>query len=201
MPPGPVHRAGGHIPGRDDPGDDAPGDAAPGDAAPGDDAGRAEGSDEEGLLEVGHIVKPHGLRGEVIVSLTTNRDERVAPGSRLCAGGRRLRVDRSAPHRGRYIVSFEGVTDIDAAEELRGATLSAPPLDDPDVLWVHEMIGCQVEDVGGRPLGTVEAVEANPASDLLALGTGVLIPLRFVVGFEPGALITVDVPDGLVDLV
>ena len=32
------------------------------------------------LLGVGRIVKPHGLRGDVIVSLSTNRDERVAPG-------------------------------------------------------------------------------------------------------------------------
>jgi 16S rRNA processing protein RimM len=156
--------------------------------------------EEQGLLEVGHVVKPHGLRGDVIVSLTSNRDERVAPGSRLISGERELRVDRSAPHRGRFIVSFDGVTGIDAAEELRGAELFAPPLDDPDVLWVHEMIGCRVEDVSGRPLGTVEAVEANPASDLLVLENGVLIPLRFVVSSEPGALITVDVPDGLVDL-
>jgi 16S rRNA processing protein RimM len=153
------------------------------------------------LLEVGHVVKPHGLRGEVIVALTTNRDERLEPGAVLRAGRRELRVERAAPHRGRFIVSFGGVTGIDAAEELRGAELSAPPLDDPDVLWVHELIGCRVEDVSGRSLGTVEAIEANPASDLLVLESGVLIPLRFVVSSEPGALITVDVPDGLVDLV
>jgi 16S rRNA processing protein RimM len=152
------------------------------------------------LLEVGHVVKPHGLRGEVIVWLTTNRAERLEPGAVLRAGERELRVERAAPHRGRFIVSFEGVTGIDAAEELRGTELLALPLEDPDVLWVHEMIGCPVEDVSGRPLGTVEAIEANPASDLLVLENGVLIPLNFVVRSEPGVLIIVDVPDGLVDL-
>ena len=35
------------------------------------------------LLEIGRIGKPHGLRGEVSVSLTTDREERVAPGSTL----------------------------------------------------------------------------------------------------------------------
>jgi ribosomal 30S subunit maturation factor RimM len=35
------------------------------------------------FLHVGEIVKPHGLRGDVIVSLATNRTERVAPGSVL----------------------------------------------------------------------------------------------------------------------
>jgi 16S rRNA processing protein RimM len=166
--------------------------------------GRSPGEHDPGeqdleLLEVGRIVKPHGLRGEVIVALSTNREERVAPGSVLVAGDRELRVERSAPHRGRFIVTFEGVSGIDAAEELRDVGLFAPPLDDPDVLWVHEMIGSQVEDGGGRLLGTVEAVQANPASDLLVLETGVLIPLRFVVSCEPGERITVDVPDGLVD--
>lgn len=157
--------------------------------------------DETPMLEVGSIVKPHGLRGEVIVALTTNREERVAPGAVLRADGRELRVERSSPHRGRFIVSFEGVTGIDAAEELRDLRLFAPPIDDPGVLWVHEMIGARVEDVDGRRLGTVEAVQANPASDLLVLDSGALIPLRFVVNSDPGAVITVDVPAGLVDLV
>ncbi len=145
-------------------------------------------------------MKPHGLRGDVIVTLTTNRPERLAPGSVLRAGDRELRVDRSAPHQGRFIVSFAGVEGIDGAEALRGARLSAAPLDDPDVLWVHELIGCPVEDVAGRPLGTVEAVEANPASDLMVLEDGVLIPLAFVVSAGRGQAIVVDVPDGLVDL-
>ncbi len=161
-----------------------------------DEAGGSPGA----LLEVGHIVKPHGLRGDVVVALTTNRHERVGPGSVLRAGDRELRVDRAAPHRGRFIVSFEGVTGIDGAEALRGTVLAAAPLDDPDSLWVHELIGCVVEDTGGRTLGTVESVEANPASDLLVLEDGVLVPLTFVVSTEPGQRILVDVPDGLVDL-
>jgi 16S rRNA processing protein RimM len=151
------------------------------------------------LLGVGRIVRPHGLRGEVIVSLSTNRDERVMPGSRLRSGERELEVVRSTPHRGRFIVGFAGVTTLEAAEELRDAELLALPIDDPGVLWVHEMIGSRVVDVGGRALGLVKEVEANPASDLLVLEDGTLIPLRFVVSSEPGEVITVDVPDGLVE--
>jgi 16S rRNA processing protein RimM len=157
-------------------------------------------SEDQTWLEVGRIIKPHGLRGELIVALTTNRPERVALGSVLRSGERELRVERSSPHRGRFIVSFEGVVGIDAAEALRDAELFAAPLDDPDALWVHQLIGSRVEDVNGRLLGTVEAVEANPASDLLVLEDGVLIPLAFVVTSEPGQPVIVDVPDGLVDL-
>ncbi len=46
----------------------------------------------------------------------------------------------------------------------------------------------------------MDSVEANPASDLLVLDGGGLIPLRFVVGSSPGERVTVDVPDGLLDL-
>jgi len=156
---------------------------------------------EAALLQVGYLVKPHGLRGDVIVSLTTNREERVAPGSELTTSdGRRLRVVRSSPHQGRFIVTFHGINGIDEADALRATELFAPPLEDPDALWVHELIGARVVDTTGTPLGTVEGVEANPASDLLVLEGGVLIPLRFVVDSEPGVRVTVDVPDGLFDL-
>ena len=153
------------------------------------------------MLGVGAIVKPHGLGGDVIVKLTTNRDERVDRGVVLTAqAGREFRVVRSSSHRGRFIVTFEGVSGIDEAEALRGTQLFAPPLEDPDELWVHELIGARVEDTSGTVLGTVDGVQANPASDLLVLDGGALIPLRFVVGNEPGVRVTVDIPDGLLDL-
>ncbi len=153
------------------------------------------------MLGVGSIVKPHGLQGDVIVALSTNRDERVEPGAALTAeDGRELRVVRSSSHRGRFIVTFEGVSGIDAAEALRGTALFAPPIEDPDEIWVHDLLGARVEDVTGRVLGTVAGVQANPASDLLVLDGGALIPLRFVVGSDPGVRVTVAIPDGLLEL-
>jgi 16S rRNA processing protein RimM len=173
---------------------------APGDGADGA-GGAPDAPTSAPLLGVGRIVKPHGLRGDVIISLTTNRDERVVPGSVLrAADGRSFTIARSSPHRGRYIVTLDGVNGIDAAEALRDTALFAPPLDDPDALWVHDLIGSVVVDVHGTELGTVSAVEANPASDLLVLAGGGLIPLRFVTGSEPGVRVTVDIPDGLLDV-
>lgn len=147
---------------------------------------------------MGRVTKPHGIKGEVVVDLVTDRLERVAPGSVLTAGSRSLQVTASRPHQGKHLVSFAGVTDRTAAEALRGAVLTAPPLDDPDVLWVHDLIGLEVVDTDGARLGTVTAVEANPASDLLVLDGGGLVPLRFLVEEAPGRL-TVEVPPGLLD--
>src|SRR4051794_40448831 len=151
------------------------------------------------MLEVGRIVKPHGIKGEVIVDLVTDRDERMAVGSVLQSGDRRFEIEASTPHLGRWIVQFAGVPDRTAAEQLRGLVLSAEPLADPDALWIHELIGSEVVDTSGAALGRVVSVEANPASDLLVLDGGGLVPLRFVTDHQPGR-ITVDPPEGLFDL-
>jgi 16S rRNA processing protein RimM len=149
-------------------------------------------------LEVGRVGRAHGIRGEVAVTLTTDRLERVAPGAVLWAGPRRLEVRSSRPHQGRHLVAFEGVADRTTAEALHGAVLAAEPLDDPGTLWVHELVGAEVVAPDGTRLGAVTAVEANPASDLLVLDGGGLVPLTFLVRAEAGRLV-VDLPAGLLD--
>ena len=148
------------------------------------------------LLEVGRVAKPHGLRGEVVVALSTNRPERVAAGAVLHLDAGPLTVTSSRPHQHRHIVRFDGVDTREAAEALHGQVLRAEPLEDPDALWVHELIGSTVVDQHGAEHGTVTEVEVNPASDLLVLEGGALVPLTFVVERGDGR-ITVDVPDGL----
>jgi len=152
------------------------------------------------VLEVGRIVKAHGIRGEVIVDLISNRpDLRLAPGSRLSSPRGELEVLTSTPHQGRWIVAFRGVEDRNAAETYRGTPLSAEPIDGDDgTLWVHELIGSEVFDLAGRSYGPVEAVEANPASDLLVLSGDRLVPLVFVKTKLPGRVV-IDPPAGLLD--
>ena len=143
-------------------------------------------------------MKPHGLKGEVVVELTTNRTERVAPGTVLATDRGPLTVVRSSPFQNRWIVQFEGVASREDADALRNVVLRAEPLEDPDALWVHELIGAVVVDTAGTELGRVDAVEANPASDLLVLDGGGLVPLTFVVSQEQGRVV-VDPPAGLLD--
>ena len=152
------------------------------------------------MLEVGRIVKAHGIRGEVIVDLVSNRpDLRLAPGSVLSTERGDLEVLTSTPHQNRWIVAFRGVEDRNAAEAWRGVVLTAEPIaGDADTLWVHELIGSEVFDLDGRPYGPVEAVEANPASDLLVLSGDRLVPLVFVKHRLPGRVV-IDPPPGLLD--
>jgi len=152
------------------------------------------------LLEVGRIVKPHGIRGEVIVDLSTNRTERLDAGNVLSSDAGDMEVLHSSPHQHRWIVAFRGVEDRNRAEELRGTVLRAEPLEaegDDDTLWVHELIGAEMYDTEGRFYGTVDEVEANPASDLLVIGKA-LVPLTFVVDQQEGRVV-IDPPAGLIE--
>jgi 16S rRNA processing protein RimM len=97
-------------------------------------------------------------------------------------------------------VSFAGVLSREDAEELQGLVLHAEPLDDPDELWVHELIGSPVQSVDGSSVGVVEAVQANPASDLLVLDGGALVPVLFVVERRDDGTVVIDPPEGLLDL-
>lgn len=148
------------------------------------------------LLEVGRIGRAHGLAGEVTVRLVSNRPERLAPGSVLTTDRGPLEVVSSRPHRDRYLVAFAGIAGRDQATELTGLALRAEPLEDPEELWVHELIGARVIDQSGADRGEVTGVVSNPASDLLELDDGSLVPVRFVTAAEPGR-IEVEAPDGL----
>lgn len=153
------------------------------------------------LLEVGRITKPHGVRGEVLVALSSDRTSRLDPGSVLITDRGPLTVVSSSRHQDRWIVQFEGFTDRDQVEGWRGVSLSAEPIedDDADALWVYELIGAEVVLVDGTPVGTVASVQSNPASDLLVLDSGGLVPVVFVTDHAPGR-VTIDPPEGLLEL-
>jgi 16S rRNA processing protein RimM len=153
-------------------------------------------------LLVGRVTKAHGLRGEVLVQLLSSEAEaRLAPGAQLdTAAGAPLRVEAARPHHDRWIVQFEGVRSREAAEALRGTELLGEPLEVPDALWVHELVGAVVVDTAGEACGTVAAVVANPADDLLELDGGALVPVTFVVGWDDDGRLVIDPPAGLLDL-
>ncbi len=138
----------------------------------------------------------------MLVLLTTERTSRLDPGARLETERGPLTVVRSARHQDRWIVQFEGFTDRSQVEDWRGVVLRAEPLDqaeDDAIFWVHELVGAAVLLLDGTEVGVVTEVEGNPASDLLVLDSGALVPVVFISSQEPGR-ITIDPPEGLFDL-
>lgn len=117
------------------------------------------------LVLVGRVVKPQGRHGEVAVECFSDREERFPTLRRVFAGrpgsdeSREMRVERAWPHKGRFVLKLEGIDSIDVAETLRDLELRIPedellPL--PEGSWYHhQIVGLQVFDEQGEPLGSV----------------------------------------------
>lgn len=152
------------------------------------------------ILEVGRILRAHGVHGEVVVRFTSDREERRAVGAVVQGPGGPLTLERARhPPGGDWVVKYAEIADRDTAETMHGAVLRAEAICDPDELWVHELLGSVVVDQEGRERGTVSEVHEGSAADLLLLDTGHLVPVTFVVGKQPGRVL-VDTPEGLFDI-
>jgi 16S rRNA processing protein RimM len=154
----------------------------------------------DGLLEVGRIGKAHGVRGDLFLSLTSDLVQRREVGAQLIifdsSGKRTLTITSSRPQQDRWVVHFEGIDDRNAAEKLTNKFLYAAPIDGAEGLWVHQLIGSEVEDTSGVSWGICTGVLNNPAHDLLELESGVLIPMPFVLSCDEGITV-IDPPAGL----
>ena len=160
----------------------------------------SRGPAPEGLLEIGRVSKAHGLQGEVVVTITSDRPERTVAGAVWFLDAGPVRVRSIRAHQHRWIARLEGVGTREAADALHGQVLRGEPIADDDALWVHELVGALVATPDGRTWGHVAAVLANPASDLLELDDGTLVPSVFVA--DPSGLpvrVVVDPPPGLLD--
>ena len=119
-------------------------------------------------IEIGKIVAPQGLKGEVRVYPNTDFPDRfLEPGKRwLFSPGDKepqavdLLQGRYLSNKGLYIVKLAGVETVDRAEALRGSLLMVPENDRPPLedgeYHVRDLIGLQVflQD-SGELVGTV----------------------------------------------
>jgi 16S rRNA processing protein RimM len=166
-------------------------------------------------LVVGRIVRPHGLRGEVMVETLTDAPDRFTPGTSLGAGDpdsgalRTVTIATARSHTGRLLLTFEGLADRESADALRGELLSIPFAEarelGPDEFWPHQLVGLSVVAADGEPVGAVAEVQPGAAHDLLSVqrpdGSTALIPAVaaiVTVDLEAGRVTLADLP-GLID--
>lgn len=135
---------------------------------------RSSGVPASGLVVIGHIGAPHGVRGEVRVRPETDFPERFAGLRRafLVRDGRAepVTVTGARVHGETVLLTLDGVGDRTAAAALRGAALAVArdavvPLG-PDAFYVFEIVGLRVRSEDGRPLGAVAEVMRGPAHDV-----------------------------------
>lgn len=152
----------------------------------------------KGLLHVGRVGRPHGVKGETYVDVFSAHPQRIAAGSRWFIAGQWYVVERCRPQGQRWLVSFDALFDRNAAERLTNRDVYAEPIDDPEVVWVHELIGREVRDTAGVVYGRCVAVIDNPAHPIMELEGGALVPTPFIVAHDDASVV-IDPPEGLFD--
>lgn len=165
------------------------------------------------LVEVGRLIKAHGIKGDLLTqSLTDFPELRFAVGTKLqLANQQFLTVTKFAEHSGRLLLHFEEIVDRTAAEQAAGSLLYAevdetelPP--EPGKYFDRQLIGLLVSTNEGDVIGKIVDVLHLPAQDVLVMnmhGKEVLIP--FVDPIVPVVdlaqnMITINPPVGLLEV-
>jgi 16S rRNA processing protein RimM len=136
---------------------------------------------DDRMLIVGTIRKPHGIRGELVVELETDRPDAVfVPGRSLRLGDAQgrpsdgvLTVERARPFKGGLLVRTAEHQRLDeAVQALRGRTLllassEVSPLDEDEV-FLHDLVGLTAV-AEGQKVGVVVDVTSLPSGLLLVV--------------------------------
>lgn len=133
--------------------------------------------DPPDYLSVGRVVRPHGVRGAIVVEANKDTIRSVRPSAQVYLGENKtpatVRTIRS--HRGRFIIRLVGCQDRDAAEAWRGVEIFIPfgdvePLAE-DEYYYWQMIGLSVQTEAGRRLGRLESIIETGANDVYQVRT------------------------------
>jgi 16S rRNA processing protein RimM len=172
-------------------------------------------ADWDQMVLVGRIARPHGIRGQVIVTPETDFvEDRFRSGATFWTQSARgtevLKVTSARVQNGRPVIGFEGFEKIEDVERLAGLDLRVPedsllPLE-AGAYYVHDLVGCAVETISGEPVGEVKRVEGGAGASVLSVEGRrgeVLVPLAADICLEvdiAGRRIRINPPEGLLEL-
>ena len=142
----------------------------------------AEGPSQEktgGLVDVGRITGVHGIAGEIKVESLTDFPERFNPGSCLLLelpdGGRgKTTIQTSRVHKGRFLLTLDGIADRTAAESLRGGVLKIAE-EEIKKLPAGEYYRFQLQ---GLTVVTDEDRELGQIVEIMATGSNLVLVVR-----------------------
>lgn len=123
---------------------------------------------------MGRVGRPHGLDGSFVVEDASEDPQRFEPGSTLLVEGEPVEVVERKQAGGRLVIRLDRRVDRGAALEVRRDALPEPGVGE---YYVFQLVGLEVEEEGGRALGTVTEVAPGIANDVLELDTGLALPL------------------------
>jgi len=151
------------------------------------------------------VLAPFGLKGELKVQSLTDNPARFAPRSKLWLGAQPVTVLRSREAAGHVYLTLRGYPDRSAIERFRHALIQVPESDLPPLpegeYYRFQLVGLDVYDPSGAPLGVLEEVLETGANDVYrvrdAAGKELLIPAldHVIISVDlPARRIVVDPP-------
>ncbi len=143
----------------------------------------------DACFQLGHIVKTHGIKGQVVAFFDVDypEDYEDLESVFLEQGGRLIPFfikSMEPQQKGRFIIQFEDINTIEQATNLRSTSLYLPldelPELEEDQFYFHEVIGYRVMDEVHGELGLVKDFYDMPQQQLMAMeyqGEEMLIPV------------------------
>jgi 16S rRNA processing protein RimM len=166
------------------------------------------------LVEVGRLVKAHGIKGDLLVASFTDVPEiRFGIGAKLyLADGTELTVTKSANHSGNLILHFAQIDDRTKAELVSRNMVFAdidenelPP--EPGRYFDRQLIGLSVVTVEQQVVGKITEMLHLPAQDMFVVvdesNHEYLIPFVDPIVIEvdlAAGTVLIDPPPGLLNL-
>ncbi|MEA3041390.1 MAG: rRNA processing protein RimM [Sphingomonadales bacterium] len=154
----------------------------------------------EARVTLAAVAGAHGIGGEVRLKLFSEGVESLKRHSEVQVGERVLTLASVKPAGAGAIARFAGIADRNAAEALRGQTLSVPrsalpPLAEGE--YYHaDLIGLPCVGASGGALGTAVAVENFGAGDIVEIerpdGRRFMVPIVTAVTIEADRLVIDD---------
>lgn len=170
---------------------------------------------EENFIEIGHIAKLHGFKGEVSLFLDVSNptDYYNFPFFLLDIHGvpTPFIVESIKPkNKGFIAVKFEGVNNETEANGLLKKRVLLPeeklPVLDENSFYDHEIVGYKVIDTERGEIGLVVQIidyDSNPLLQIDAQGKEVLVPLQLDLNKKvdrKNQTLTISCPEGLLSI-
>lgn len=171
----------------------------------------------EDIMQIGQIVKPHGLQGEVAFTFTSDIFDEIEPPFLICeldgifvpfpVESYRFKNDETA------LVKFEGINSAEEAQELIKANLFIEKkyvpeeVEQSEIEGIDYYLGFKVYDEEGELIGTIEGVDDSSDNNLFLVISPekeeFYIPAtdEYIIEIDDTKrTMSMDLPEGLLDL-
>lgn len=134
-------------------------------------------SGEPVFLAVGQLRRPHGLNGEMVMTILTDFPRRLHKGKVVYVGEKHEQMTIAATrlHTKDLLITMDGCDSADLAARLRNKVIyvkadSLPELPEGEY-YHHQLIGMKVVDESGQNIGVLNEILETGANDVYIVQT------------------------------